>query len=316
MELVTVCVKQIAVMFILIAAGYVCGKTILSQETGRQLSKLVLNVVNPMLIFMSYQMDYDAKLLKNLLLSVLLGAVSFAAAILLSELMFKKSSPGIMAADKFFAVYSNCAFMGIPLINGLFGSEGVFYLTGYLTCFNILVWTHGVMLFQGGEEKESIGKTALKVIKSPSVIAIIAGVICFVLQIRLPGLLTEAADYISGMNTPLAMIVAGVTIAGSGRISDMLKNGRAYYISIVRLILMPLIFVLLCRVCGYFGASEIVFMAITAAAACPGAAMGVMYAVNYDKNPVYASNIFALSTILSAVTLPLSVTLCGLICSV
>ncbi|MGN0696793.1 MAG: AEC family transporter [Oscillospiraceae bacterium] len=315
MELVTVCVKQIAVMFMLIAAGYICGKTIISQETGRQLSKLVLNVVNPMLIFMSYQMDYDIKLLTNLMMSVLLGAVSFAAAILMSEVLFKKSSPDTKAADKFFAVYSNCGFMGIPLINGLFGSEGVFYLTGYLTCFNILVWTHGIMLFRDGEEKEGFGRTALKVIKSPSVIAIIAGIICFVLQIRLPGLIAEAADYISSMNTPLAMIVAGVTIAGSGRITDMLKNGRAYYISAVRLLFVPLIFVLLCRICGYFGAPETVFMTMAVAAACPGAATGVMYAVNYDKNPVYASNIFALSTILSAVTLPISVTFSEFICS-
>lgn len=313
MELVTVCVKQITVMFILIAAGYVCGKTIISQDTCRQLSKLVLNVVNPMLIFMSYQMDYDAELMKNLMMSVLLGAVSYVVFILLSEIFFAKSGTDTKAADKFFAVYSNCAFMGIPLINGLFGSEGVFYLTGYLTCFNILVWTHGIMLYSGGEERESIVRTALKVIKSPSVIAIIAGIVCFVLQIRLPGLIAEAADYISGMNTPLAMIVAGVTIAGSGRITDMLRNGRAYYISAVRLLIMPLIFVLLCRVCGYFGAPETVFMTVAVAAACPGAATGVMYAVNYEKNPVYASNVFALSTILSAVTLPLTVTLCGLI---
>ncbi|MDD7428404.1 MAG: AEC family transporter [Oscillospiraceae bacterium] len=313
MELVTVCVQQITVMFILIAAGYICGKTIISQDTGRQLSKLVLNVVNPMLIFMSYQMDYDARLMKNLMMSVLLGAVSYAAAILLSEIMFAKSGTDTRAADKFFAVYSNCGFMGIPLINGLFGSEGVFYLTGYLTCFNILVWTHGIMLYSGGEKK-NVGKTALKVITSPSVIAIIAGIACFVLQIRLPELIAEAADYIGSMNTPLAMIVAGVTIAGSGRITDMLKNGRAYYISTVRLLIMPLIFVLMCRLCGYFGAPETVFMTVAVAAACPGAATGVMYAVNYDKNPVYASNVFALSTILSAVTLPLTVTLCGLIC--
>ncbi|MCI5751179.1 MAG: AEC family transporter [Oscillospiraceae bacterium] len=313
MELVTVCVQQITVMFILIAAGYICGKTIISQDTGRQLSKLVLNVVNPMLIFMSYQMDYDARLMKNLMMSVLLGAVSYAAAILLSEIMFAKSGTDTRAADKFFAVYSNCGFMGIPLINGLFGSEGVFYLTGYLTCFNILVWTHGIMLYSGGE-KESFGKTALKVITSPSVIAIIAGIFCFVLQIRLPELIAEAADYIGSMNTPLAMIVAGVTIAGSGRITDMLKNGRAYYISTVRLLIIPLIFVLMCRLCGYFGTPETVFMTVAVAAACPGAATGVMYAVNYDKNPVYASNVFALSTILSAVTLPLTVTLCGLIC--
>lgn len=313
MELVTVCVQQITVMFILIAAGYICGKTIISQDTGRQLSKLVLNVVNPMLIFMSYQMDYDARLMKNLMMSVLLGAVSYAAAILLSEIMFAKSGTDTRAADKFFAVYSNCGFMGIPLINGLFGSEGVFYLTGYLTCFNILVWTHGIMLYSGGEKK-NVGKTALKVITSPSVIAIIAGIACFVLQIRLPELIAEAADYIGSMNTPLAMIVAGVTIAGSGRITDMLKNGRAYYIGAVRLLIMPLIFVLMCRLCGYFGAPETVFMTVAVAAACPGAATGVMYAVNYDKNPVYASNVFALSTILSAVTLPLTVTLCGLIC--
>ena len=46
--------------------------------------------------------------------------------------------------------------MGIPLINGLFGAEGVFYLTGYVTVFNVMVWSHGVIFFGGGKTQTYI----------------------------------------------------------------------------------------------------------------------------------------------------------------
>ena len=53
------------------------------------------------------------------------------------------------AIERFSSVYSNCGFMGIPLVNAMFGSEGVFYLTAFITVFNILAWTHGIIIISG-----------------------------------------------------------------------------------------------------------------------------------------------------------------------
>lgn len=43
--------------------------------------------------------------------------------------------------------------MGIPLVSSVFGNEGVFFLTGYITMMNIFMWTHGVVVMNGGEKK-------------------------------------------------------------------------------------------------------------------------------------------------------------------
>lgn len=59
--------KQTIIMLILITVGIVCSKTkIISKESNKDLSKFVLQVVNPVMIFMSYQTDYKPELVKNL----------------------------------------------------------------------------------------------------------------------------------------------------------------------------------------------------------------------------------------------------------
>ena len=51
--------------------------------------------------------------------------------------------------EKIALIYSNSGFIGLPLINGVIGQEGVFYMTAYLTVFNLLLWTHGVIVMGG-----------------------------------------------------------------------------------------------------------------------------------------------------------------------
>lgn len=312
MELSVICFKQICIMFLLAGVGFLCGKiNIISKEMGRGLSKFVLEVVNPVLIFTSYQKEFDRELLTGLCTAFLLGFASYGLIIALTALLYKKRGDDEAIAEQFAAVYSNCGFMGIPLINGLFGSEGVFYLTGYVTVFNIMVWTHGVILFEG--KGTGTRKTSLKkVISSPAVIAVIIGLCSFLTRpvlsgAVLPGAVTSAAgvfmsaaEHIAAMNTPLAMICAGVTIGGTS-LGDNLRSPGIYRAAALRLIVCPLLFML---VFGWFGLPRVVFMTILAAAGCPAAATGTMFALRYKKCPEFSAVIFAVTTVLSAVTLP------------
>lgn len=309
MELSVICFKQICIMFLLAASGFLCGKIgIISREMGSSLSKFVLEVVNPVLIFTSYQKDFDPELLRGLIMSFLLGFASYGLIILVTGLLYRKRDDNEAIAEQFAAVYSNCAFMGIPLINGLFGSEGVFYLTGYVTVFNIMVWTHGVILFGGKGTKTPLKK----VLSSPAIIAVIIGLISFLLRpvmsgVTFPGAVTEtagvimaAAEHISAMNTPLAMICAGVTISGT-RLGEHLKNPGIWRAAALRLLVCPLLFLLTFR---WFDIPNTAFMTVLAAAGCPAAATGTMFALKYGKCPEFSAVIFAVTTVLSAVTLP------------
>ena len=50
------------------------------------------------------------------------------------------------SVEKIAVSYSNSGFIGIPLISGVLGDKGVFYMTAYITVFNLLLWTHGIIL--------------------------------------------------------------------------------------------------------------------------------------------------------------------------
>ena len=213
-------------MLVLILIGILCSKTkIISQDTNRQLSSLVLQVVNPVVILMSFQTDYRPELAKNLLITFGLSAAAFVIMITISYILVRSKPQRDTAIERFASTYSNCGFMGIPLMNALFGAEGVFYLTAFITVFNISVWTHGVILISG----ERNLKQAVKVLYSPTIIAIALGIIMFFIQIKIPSVPAQALQFIADMNTPLAMLVSGITISQTNVIK-LLKKPRIYYI--------------------------------------------------------------------------------------
>ncbi|MCM1269123.1 MAG: AEC family transporter [Ruminococcus flavefaciens] len=292
--------KQTIIMLILITVGIVCSKTkIISKESNKDLSKFVLQVVNPVMIFMSYQTDYKPELVKNLLLTFVLSLGAYAVTILLAYLLIPSKKGRETELERFSAIYSNCGFMGIPLVNALFGMEGVFYLTAFITVFNLIVWTHGIILISGEKSMKNI----VKVLYSPTIIAIVLGIITFFLQIRLHEVPAKALEFISQLNTPMAMIVSGVTMAETN-VLKLLKKGGVYYICFLRLLLIPAI---LAALLSPLGISEKVRLTVIVAASAPPAAMCTLQCIRYGRNSVYASEIFTAGTILSVLTLPLVV---------
>ncbi|MBE6869196.1 MAG: AEC family transporter [Ruminococcus albus] len=297
-----VILKQIVIMFIILLIGLGCSlKGLITKEGNKQLSKVALYIVNPLLIFMSYQSEYSARLLKGLLWSFLLSGITFGVAIALSTLIISKKRPE-HSLERFSAVYSNCGFIGIPLIRGIYGDEGVLYLTAYITLFNILVWTHGYMTMKESRDFKSFIKAAT----SPSVIAVFVGLIFYLMQIRLPEILHTSLQYVSDMNTPLAMLIAG-SAAAQTNVLKALKNKGLYMVCAYKLFLLPIVAFALVQ---FLPAPHMVKMVVLIASACPVATTGTMFAIQFDKNPERCSEFFAVSTLLSGLTLPL-VTMLG-----
>lgn len=294
--------KQILIMFIILLLGVVCNlKGLITKDGTKSLSVVELNIVNPILIFMSYQTSYEPALLKGLMWSFALSAVSFAAAIPLSMLIVPKKSR-YSVIQRFSIVYSNCGFMGIPLIMNIYGKSGVLYLTAYITLFNLLVWTHGYITMKG--EKDF--STVVKALLSPSVIATVLGFVFYITNIRLPEIPYKSLDYISSMNTPLAMLIAGATVAQTNIIKAF-KGIEMYRVCIGKLLLVPAVTFALVWLTG---APDTVKLVVTIAAGCPVATTGTMFAITMDRHPQKCSEFFAVTTVLSGLTLPLVTMVC------
>lgn len=291
--------NQTIIMFIILIIGAICYKVgLINDEGKKQLSSLVMYVVNPLLIFLAYQTDFRTELLSGLLWTAVMAVITYAAFILLSKLIFREKEGREAAVEQFSVVYSNCGFMGTPLIFGVFGSEGVFLQNGFITVFNLCVWTHGLMTMRG-DRKASV----LRAVKTPAVIAVLLGMVLFFLQIRLPEIPYNALNNVAEMTTPLAMIVAGASIISSNIVKS-LKNVRVYLVAACRLLLFPLIGFLLFM---WLPASETAKLITLIEIACPTATIGMMFAITFNKNAEYCSQIFAVTTLLSMGTLPLVV---------
>lgn len=298
MTLAVIALNQILIMFLIMLLGFFCYKIkIINHETNRKLSDFLLLIVNPLLIFNSYQREFNKELLLGLEISFVLAFVSHLVAIGAARLVIRGKNKQDISLERFSAVYSNCGFIGIPLINSLFGSEGVFYLTAYLTVFNVLIWTHGVVLMTGQKDMKAILKTLI----SPTFIAIIAGLVLFLINVRVPEVLYRSMDYVASMNTPLAMIIAGATMAQS-QLKKVLLKGRIYLVIIMKQLIIPAILVILFH---KLPLDNMILTTTVIAAGCPVAATGMLFALRFNKNHLYASELYSVSTVTSLVTIPI-----------
>lgn len=303
--MILIVLEKIAIMFIVLALGFFSyRKNLLDDHMVKKLSTFLLQVISPLLLFVSYQMSYNEELLLNLGYAFLLSLGAFAIQIFLGHVLIPKRNRH-HAVERLSVIYANCGFFGIPLIYGLFGSEGIFYLTAYLTVFYIFFWTHGVLLMIG----RTTFKEAVRNLISPAIVAVFLGLFCFSFQLMLPHVIVSALDSVASMNTPLAMLVAGATLAQSN-IKACFSSGRAYWISAIKLLIIPFGVVVFM---SFFAVSPMLRMVIILATACPVAVICTMFAVRYGKDGVYASYLFIVSTLFVVVSIPIVVAFSGLL---
>lgn len=294
----TVLIKIIEMLVILLCGVIVYKAGLIDAHAVTKMSNLLLLLVSPILIFESYQMDFDRELFHGLVWALIASCLTFGVSIVLTELFFRKENAHA-AVEKAACVYSNCGFFGIPLINSLLGAEGVFYITAFNTIFNILLWTHGVMIMDRTQTK--VSPASLKKLIHPGIISVLLGLVCFLLQIRLPSILSEPLDMIADMTTPLAMIIAGANLAQSHFFTS-LRNSRVYLMCALKLLVFPVICL---AILWLLPLSFTVAFSLFIAIASPVATTTVMFADRYDQDAPYASELLVTSTVFSAVTIPL-----------
>lgn len=292
--------EQLLKMFFIMVLAFVCYRIRLVDQNGNKtVSNLLLLVVNPILIITVYQTEYDPELVRGLLLAFAAAAATHVLGIIISTLLIRPKAGADYCVERFNAMYSNCGFIGIPLIGSVLGDTGVFYLSAYMVMFNLFSWTHGVILM---EKKFSL-KNLREGLVSPMFIATLIAVLLFFLQLKIPSVLLDSMNYIADMNTPLAMMVAGFSVAQAD-IGKMCRNLRLYYTSVIKLILIPLCTIPLLML---FHLPSEVSMTVLIAAACPSATTGTMMAIRYKQNYTYSSEIFSLTTVLAVLTMPVLV---------
>ncbi|MBQ2966825.1 MAG: AEC family transporter [Clostridia bacterium] len=297
--------NQVAVIFILIAIGFACMKLKWINKDGvSQLTNILLSIVTPCVLIQSYQAKvYTPALATGLLWGALFSVISILASTLLSQLIFRKEPTNRYRINRFAAVYSNCGFMAIPLLQAVLGADGVFYGSSYLAMFTLLYWTVGVYVFT-----EDIRSLSLKnVVLNIGVIATVVSITLFMTEIKLPSLVMQPIAFMAGLNTPLAMIILGSYLAGV-KFKEIIKNGSLYIVSFLRLLVYPLLSL---GICMLLKLDTGVAQAIMISSACPTAAVTTLFAVRFKLDAEYSAQIVSATTLLSIITIPIVMLIMG-----
>lgn len=295
--------NQVAIMVIMIAIGFFCYKKELLTEAGvKSMSAILLNVVTPCMLINAYQQEFNTELAVKFLTAAGAAVLLHLIMIAIILLVFKKQeNPMLKKVNTFLSIYSNCGFMGLPLLNAALGDEGVFLGSAYLAVFSLMYWTQGVYVFSG-DKRDMISK---KAILNPGVLGVLIGLIFFFGRIKLPGLIGTTVSGIAALNTPVAMFVIGSFLAKT-KVKSALKNPNVWLVTVLRLLVLPLISLGVLVIFTKTGiADPFAAMAVLLQVSAPCATVGSLFAVKFGYDPTYASEVIAISTLLSMITIPL-----------
>ena len=295
MKAVVTIIRQMGIMYILMFIGFIVyRKKIIDEKGSRQMANLLVWVINPLVMLMSYQMEFSMEKLKQLGISFALSLVSMIIGIIIAEIIFKDNGN----IDKFAVSFANGGFIGIPLVTNILGAENVFFLSAYFVCFWVLNYTYGI--YRISEDKSLV--SLKKILGNPGIIAIIVGFLIFISPVKLPKIVYDAFNFIGNTNTPIAMIVLGTYIAESG-LTTLFTNKRTYFICFIKLIVIPLIMVGIYKLLpsSLNDIKKVLLIAMSA----PVAVTVSMFSQIYGKDYKYAAQLVGLSTLLSLVTIPL-----------
>ncbi len=297
MDLALVTLQQVGILFILIIIGFICGKTgVVTAEGKKVLSNLLVTIIMPAMILNSYLSEFDPQVLNNLLLAFGLSTVAILLAMAISFLVIFKTKTSNKKVLWFACSFSNAAYMGFPLVKGLFGDEGLLYASAFATMFNVIVWSVGYAVMSGEMNAKQVAKS---VGKNPVTYAVILGLIIYLGRIPVPEVIKQPISLVGAMTTPLSMIIIGAMIAGS-KVKAILGNKEVWLSVVVRLVLIPVITFGLFYVLGIGG---MVASVVLIQAACPTAATTSVLAIQFGHDESVGAGTVVLSTICSIVTL-------------
>lgn len=288
--------NQVLILFIILFIGFIGGKrNVLDKNATKVLSTVLLQITAPMLVLRSFFIPFSSERIVNAGIVFAGGLLIFVTSITLSKLMYARFSDEIQPVMRFTAIFSNCAYMGLPLLKAVYGDEGVFYGSFYIVLFQMFLWSYGVMMF-GGTAKGAWKK----VLVNPSLLAIYTGLLIFVLQIPVPSVLKTALGAVGDMTMPLSMLIVGALIS-SAPFRSIFSDWRVYLASFVRLLLMPLIGY---GIVTFLGLPGITGAVLVTALAMPAAANTAIFTEYNNKDAVFASKCVAVSTLFAIVTVP------------
>ncbi|MDR7870912.1 MAG: AEC family transporter [Tissierellaceae bacterium] len=289
-------------LFIMILVGVYGGKrNIINSKLNKGLTDILIQISLPFMIVSSFIFTYDDSIKSNIIKTFYYSLIAYILIIIISYILVIPVKNDKKTVLHFANVFTNTGYVGFPILNSIYGPEGVIYGSIFNMFFVLLVWTYGIMLYEGKLNTKAIKSEIKKILLNPSIIAVAIGILIFTYKIQLPHAILFSINSIGNMTGPLSMIIIGV-ILSKVKFRDHLNDWSIYYGIFTNLIAIPFIVYLIFYI---LFDSSIAILTVIIMTAMPASTMTSILAESYNKEKEYAAILVSLTTLLSLITVPI-----------
>ncbi|MCD8022301.1 MAG: AEC family transporter [Lachnospiraceae bacterium] len=290
-------------MFLMMIVGFVLAKWKLVSEEGRQsLTNLLVNLILPCNILYAFS-NSDLSNFGSLLEIALMATGLQLLWFFLSRFLWRMQPESRRGVLRYAFQFSNAGYLGNPVVEGLYGSEGLICASVYLLPVRIFMWGLGLECFHDGG---SFRKVFRRTVTHPCVITTAVGVLWMLFPVEIPEFLYDTIYGFSQCLTPVTMLVIGCIMANADY--HELFSKELIEITLLRLLVQPLVALALCYL---LHPDQLVAEVTTVLVAMPVANTTAILAARYDRDASFAGNVVVFTTLLSMLTIPLFGMLAG-----
>ena len=190
--------------------------------------------------------------------------------------------------------------MGNAVVMNLFPDIFFEYLIFTLPLWTLIyLWGVPRLLMADAEKKQTF-KESLKSFINPMFIAMILGMIIGLLKINLPSWLVSLINTSGDCMSPVAMILTGVVVSNIS-FKKTFSDIRTYIVALVRLIVIPAIFILIAKL---FIIPENIYICALCSLAMPLGLNTIVIPSAYGKDTSVAAAMAVISHLLAVITIP------------
>ncbi len=297
----TVIYSKILYLALMIIIGFVCEKTGYVDKLCDRTGKVIKNVTLPLLVLTSVtgqNVDRGAAGEAAIVVAfAFAGMAILAAAGFVTAKLFKlgRTQTPIHIC---LGTFGNVVFLCYPLVQAVFGDAGILFAVFYAIANDSMLWTLGVASVSGER-----GVKSLKHLINPCTVTFVAALTMLCLRLKLPEPFNSAFSAVGAATTPLSMMFIGATLAGIS-FAGALKKPQIYVLTVIKMIIVPVLAMLVIRLLSLPlsmpAAGALVFQL-----AMPCQTIFAVIASEYKLDTAYAAEIIFITTVFSAVSLPL-----------
>lgn len=296
--------SKVFVIFLLIFVGYILPrKKLVSDQGQKDITNLLLYVLLPCALLRAFQVPFDKTVFTNGIKITAIMALAYLITTFFSILLARRISKdeekrAILVLGM---VLPNVGFMGYPLVESLLGQEYIFYAVMGNISFEIISWSVMVTLISKATGTQSDISIIKKLSTTPPLIAIAIGLGTYFLPFTIPDPFMSTINLLGSAMTPIAMVIVGMSLS-KANLKKVWFQKELYFISVIRLLVYPLIFMALFKGLGIDG---IIYSMPLILLSMPSAGYTSIIAGKFGADATFASEIVTMCTLISLVTIPL-----------